>query len=150
MPAARYQQEERVAQLAIFLKALSGGKTVASAACDAGMDRRGLYRLRQKDARFRARWDAALEMQQCRSLDPLELEAERRAVEGTEKPVFRGGKIVGHVRDYSDSMLMFLLKARYPERYDRKSAYQEDTGASDLSGIREALLGKFRQATDRR
>jgi len=152
MPAARYQKRERVAQLAIFLKALSTGKTVRDAAALAEIDRRALYRLRAADTLFAARWQAALDTPKEAPTDPLELEAQRRAVEGTEKPVYRGGTLVGHTRDYSDSMLMFLLKAKYPEKYDRSKADQQDGKAGktdssfDVDGARDALLSKFAQA----
>jgi hypothetical protein len=52
----------------------------------------------------------------------LEDEAVRRAYEGVEKPVCQMGKEVGVIREYSDTMLIFLLKglrpAKYRERYD--------------------------------
>jgi hypothetical protein len=47
----------------------------------------------------------------------MEEEARRRAVEGTKKPIFYRGQVVGHIRDYSDVLLMFLLTAHRPERY---------------------------------
>jgi hypothetical protein len=47
----------------------------------------------------------------------LEDEAVRRAYEGVERPVFQGGKQVGVVREYSDTLLIFLLKALRPEKY---------------------------------
>lgn len=47
----------------------------------------------------------------------LEREAWRRAREGIAEPVFQHGKQVGTIQRYSDNLLMFLLKARAPERY---------------------------------
>jgi len=61
-------------------------------------------------------------------VENLEAEAWRRAVEGVEKPVFQGGVQVGVIREFSDSVLMFLLRARKPEvyweRYDVTKASQ--------------------------
>ena len=168
MPAARYHNRERAAQLATFLKALSLGKTKKAAAEEAGLCLRGLYRLRKTDSIFAARWQAAVTPPGDMPTDPLELEAQRRAVAGTEKPVYRGGALVGHTTDYSDSMLMFLLKAKYPEKYDRtRSTAQKPEGgpggpgkthanagelsreiAGNLAGARDALLSKFLKATD--
>jgi hypothetical protein len=37
-----------------------------------------------------------------------------RAVEGVERPVFQRGQQVGTIREYSDRLLMFMLKARRP------------------------------------
>ena len=47
----------------------------------------------------------------------LEIEAERRAVEGTFKPVVSGGKTITWKHRYSDGLLMFRLKALMPEKY---------------------------------
>jgi hypothetical protein len=50
--------------------------------------------------------------------DILEAEAHRRAVEGVEKPVgWYKGRPGGYVREYSDVLLIFLLKGLRPEKY---------------------------------
>src|SRR5574337_1699712 len=72
---------------------------------------------------FSAAWDAALEL----GTDSLEDEAVRRAHEGTLKPVYQGGKKVGTIREYSDTLLIFMLKARRPERFKERLA-AEHTG----------------------
>ena len=52
----------------------------------------------------------------------------RRAVEGVEQPVYQLGKLVGHVREYSDKLLELYLKSHAPEKYmDRQSV--EHSGA---------------------
>lgn len=54
-----------------------------------------------------------------RAFDRLEGEAYRRAVIGVEEPVFHKGQRVGHVRKYSDTLLIKLLEAndtRYGSR----------------------------------
>ena len=155
MPAAQYHNRERAAQLAAFLKALSLGCTAKKAAAEAGLGLRSLYRMRRVDPLLAARWQAATSALDDTPTDVLELEAQRRAVTGIEKPVFRGGTCVGHTTDYSDSMLMFLLKAKYPEKYDRPrtTAQKPDTAKADttgaaftIAGARDALLSKFAQA----
>ena len=50
----------------------------------------------------------------------LEREAWRRAHDGIAEPVFQHGKQVGTIQRYSDNLLMFLLKARAPDRYGTK------------------------------
>ena len=149
MPAARYQNRERAARLAVFLKALSLGHTVTAAAAEAGMDRRVLYRLRAADPKFAGRWQAALDAHADGSLDPLEEEARRRALEGCEKPIYRGGTLVGHSRDYSDSMLMFLLKAKYPEKYGGRDKPAGQGDGVDHKGALDALRSKFAQKPER-
>lgn len=44
----------------------------------------------------------------------------RRAVKGVDRPVFQGGVQVGTVKDYSDQLLMFFLKANRPKKYREK------------------------------
>lgn len=44
----------------------------------------------------------------------------RRAVEGTEEPVYHLGKQVDTVRKYSDRLLELLLKSNDPEKYSDK------------------------------
>jgi hypothetical protein len=53
--------------------------------------------------------------------DMLEIEAVRRAHGGVLKPVFQGGLFVGHVREYSDTLLIFLLNAARPLKYRANS-----------------------------
>jgi hypothetical protein len=51
------------------------------------------------------------------AVEALELEARRRAEKGVVKPVYYQGEVCGTVREYSDTLLIFLLKAARPERY---------------------------------
>jgi len=70
-----------------------------------------------------------------------------RAVKGTKKPVFRGGEVVGHTTEFSDSMLMQLLKARKPEKYGgaKDTAPTQDM---DIEGARDELFRKFRAVAE--
>lgn len=52
-----------------------------------------------------------------RSIDVLEAEAMRRAVQGVQKPVYHQGEQVGAITDYSDVLLIFLMKGARPEKY---------------------------------
>jgi len=56
--------------------------------------------------------------------DRLEEEAWRRAVEGTVKPVFYKGQQVGGIREYSDTLLIFLLNGMRPEKYKKHSSHE--------------------------
>ncbi|MPZ68594.1 MAG: terminase [Actinobacteria bacterium] len=49
--------------------------------------------------------------------DALEEEAVRRAWHGVDKPVYQGKELVGMIREYSDTLLIFSLKALRPEKY---------------------------------
>jgi hypothetical protein len=53
------------------------------------------------------------------AIELLEGEARRRAHKGTLRPVFYRGEKCGAIREYSDSLMMFILKAKKPEYRDR-------------------------------
>jgi AcrR family transcriptional regulator len=96
-----------------LLTAFGEGLSVAAAAKRAGVGRSTAYEWRSADADFAKAWDEAIEA----GTDVLEDEAVRRAVEGTDEPVFYQGMVCGAVRRYSDTLLIFMLKARRPEKF---------------------------------
>jgi hypothetical protein len=109
-----------------FLDALNRSRGDVSHAADAiGIHRQRAYEHRQHDQEFAQRWEAIVD----RATDEMEAEARRRAVEGCEKPIFYKGEAVGTVREYSDTLLIFLLKARRPHVY-RENHRVEHVGAS--------------------
>lgn len=77
------------------------------------MTRRNFYQWLENDPEFKAKFKIADAM----ALGVLEDEAHRRAVDGTLRPVFQGGKHVGDIREYSDTLMIVLLKARAPHKY---------------------------------
>lgn len=80
--------------------------------------------LRTKDPEFAQLYDFCLG---CYA-ESLREAAHRRAVEGVQKPVFGGrfkDEIVGHITEYSDSLLQTLLKGAFPE-YRGEKDKQED------------------------
>lgn len=103
-----------------FLKELAYSGNVMRAAAAAGRNRQYVYERRETDPVFADAWDAAVED----SGDVLEGEGFRRGVEGVEKPVYQGGELVGKVREYSDALLILLIKhhtakaEKYRERKD--------------------------------
>ena len=97
----------------LFLDTLRRTGNVVRAANNADVARQVVYRARGSSTKFKADWDEALE--EAREL--LESEARRRAEIGVEEPVFYQGEIVGHIRKYSDNLLMFLLKAHWPQKF---------------------------------
>jgi hypothetical protein len=99
-----------------FLEALANGATISSAVKSAGYARPTVYKWRAADVKFAAAWDDAIE----EGTDLLEDEVLRRAKDGVEEPRFYEGEICGHVRKYSDTLAIFLLKARRPEKYSDK------------------------------
>lgn len=110
--ADRFTQEKKRTFLASLAQA---GGNVTAASDESGINRRTAYLWRSNDAAFAAAWDDALNT----GLDELEAEARRRAFDGVEEPVFYKGEVCGHIRRYSDSLIMFMLKAYRPQFRDR-------------------------------
>ena len=90
-----------------FLAQLAQSGNVAASVRASGLSDTSVYRRRQKDDGFRARWVEALREGYAR-LETLLLE---RALNGVEKPVWHGGKQVGTAREYSDRLALALLAA---------------------------------------
>lgn len=100
-----------------FLRVLADTCNVRLACRVAGIGRTTAYRRRDRSPAFAERWDDAVDD----GVDVLEAEAFLRASSGRDKPVYYQGNVVGTVKDYSDSMLMFLLRANRPEKYRNNS-----------------------------
>lgn len=120
-----------------FIRHLREGATVVLAAHLVGLSRTTLYQKRVEDPEFSSAWDVAYEQ----GTDALEAEAERRAVKGVTKPVYHKGEVCGHVQEFSDILLIFLLKARRPEKFrDRVDLSNKDgsIGAGLAAAVRKA------------
>jgi hypothetical protein len=100
-----------------FLMRLKKTGNVRSSADKVGMSRSWVYKFKEQDEAFAEKWTDALEDY----VATLEAEADRRAVKGNKKKVFYGGKEIGTTQDFSDTLLMFRLKALKPERYRDRS-----------------------------
>lgn len=127
-----------------FLCRLAETANIAAACRAAQMPRWMAYRERRKSDPFRKAWDEAMDT----ALDDLESALLERATRGVEKAVFFGGKECGTVRQYSDALAMFLLKARRPETYGRPGETREESesesGAPDVRALIEARLARLR------
>lgn len=122
-----------------FLDTLRATCNVTLAARAVGMARSTLYRLRDQDLDFRAAWDDAVE----EAIDLLEAELHRRAFTGVDRPVFWRGEIqrdaAGRpvtVKDYSDGLAMFLMRAHRPERYRERIEARLSNGLPVRTAIR--------------
>lgn len=104
-PTLRATEKRRV-----FIEALGISANVTQSCRVAKLDRNTAYDWRGNDAEFSLAWDRAVEL----GTDALEDEAVRRGMKGFKKPVFQGGKLIGHVTEHSDTLLIFMLKARRP------------------------------------
>jgi len=118
-----------------FLAAFAEVGTVTRAAEISGVCRKSHTNWLKSDSDYADAF-ALAEQQAC---DRLEQEARRRAVEGVDKPVYQRGVKVGVVREYSDTLLIFLMKGAMPEKYkDRVS--QEFSGRLDHNNVSLAGL----------
>ena len=90
-----------------FCEALAETANVSASARAVGMCPQGAYKLRDRDAAFLEAWQAAL----AQGYERLELMLLERALHGQEKPVWYGGKEVGTMRHYSDSLALHLLRS---------------------------------------
>ena len=106
-----------------FLDALARSANVTEAARAAGLTRDQAVQIYGEDEEFARAWRSAVD----EANDELEREARRRALEGTEEPVFYQGKECARVRRYSDTLMLALLKAERPEKF-------KDRVASEISG----------------
>lgn len=112
-----------------FLELVANSCSIVKAALAIGVSRNHLYRLRDTDANFAIDWDKALQL----GADVLEEEVRRRAVVGVREPVYYKGDVVGHVRKYSDILLIFRLKGLKPDMYrDRYTAELSGPGGTPL------------------
>ena len=91
--------------------------------------RHTIYAWQEHDQEFLLAFHEA----EVQSTESLETEARRRAATGVEEPVYQGGVQVGTVTKYSDTLLIFLLKARAPEKY-REVIKTQGTLASPSGG----------------
>lgn len=86
---------------------------VSEAAEAAGINRTTAYEARKVSESFAAKWDTAIE----KAIDSLEKEAFRRARDGVQKGVYHNGELVATELQYSDTLLIFLMKGHRPEKY---------------------------------
>lgn len=98
---------------ASFLDLLRGGHTVKHACDQAGLGRSTVYDRRGRDGDFADQWAEADEQ----GVEVLEQEARRRAVDGVEDFRIDRDGVEHPFRRYSDTLLIFLLKARRPDVY---------------------------------
>lgn len=145
MPSGKRTPEARKNQaISQFLELLRAGETVVDASRACGFDRGRFYNWRDADPAFAAEWERAY----TDGTDALEAEAQRRGVVGVEKPVTVAGQRE-LVREYSDTLLIFLLKARRPDKYarferpvgtpDNPLTVKVSRDADDLAGVAEVL-----------
>lgn len=110
-------KRKRTTKKGPFLAAFAKLGNVTSACKSAKCSRVQVYAWLKDDPEFAKQFDEA----QQEAMEHLEEEARRRAVTGTLKPVFYLGSQCGQIREYSDTLLIFLMKAGNPQKYRENS-----------------------------
>src|SRR6185369_4243086 len=87
------------------------------------------FELKKNDPTFAEAWNDALD----EASDHLEEEMIRRATTGSLKPVYHGGELVGHIREYSDTLLIFTLKGARPEKYRERFEHSGKIQTEDVT-----------------
>lgn len=121
---------------AAFLEALAETANVTHACKQALVPRRTAYQWREDVPKFADAWDDAVEL----GTDALEDEAVRRAHAGVDKPVFYQGEVCGAIREYSDTLLIFMLKARRPDKFKERAEVNHKS--DPIRVLLEAIDGK--------
>lgn len=139
MPSPRdnYRDSARMA----FLGMLAQTGNVSLSAKAAKLNKSNFYLLYKRDQKFAEAWDEAIRV----SKHSLHDEALRRAVEGVQKPVYQGGKKVGTIREYSDTLLIFMIKLRDKEAraLDNVTVRGDPDNPIRVKLDRDAIIGKL-------
>ena len=147
----------------VFLDHFRQYGNISMSARHAGIERTTVYWWQEHDEDF----PLAFEQAKVEAVERLEEEARRRAVDGTERLKFgQGGRVIidpdtglpYREREYSDTLLIFLLKGLMPDRYAerRKSEVSGPNGGpvqirtyADMSDDDiDAKLKAFAEAED--
>jgi hypothetical protein len=99
-----------------YLTALSEEGTIGAGLKKAAITRSRLFEWREHIPN----WDIREQQARDDFADRVEAEAVRRGVEGVETPVYQAGKLIGYKTEYSDPLLILVLRAVRPDRYREK------------------------------
>lgn len=122
-----------------FCERIAAGDTILDACKAVGYGFRQIFQYRHDDPQFAQKWEDADEM----AIQRMEREADRRAIEGVNEPVFHKGEMVGTIKKFSDTLLIFRLKAKRPE------VYRERADVSGNLDITINLAQRVKAARDR-
>jgi len=113
---SKHTPKLRQQKLDKFLEYLAQGVSIAKSIKLTGCSQSLVYNERTSNPEYAKKWDEA----RCKGAYALEEEAWRRAVEGVPEDIYHRGQVVGTRINYSDTLLIFLLKGLFPERYSDK------------------------------
>lgn len=131
------RQSERLKKRFLESFAMTGNITLSCKTVGIG-SRNTIYKWQEDDDAFASAYREA----EISSTELMEAEAHRRGVLGYDKPVFQQGAQVGVIREYSDTLLIFMLKARNPDKY-RDNANAGASGQPLVKGYPAEMLEKL-------
>lgn len=126
-----------------FIEVLADTGLVSAAAHAVDMSEQSAFRLRRAPGgeSFARAWEAATSAAATRLIDV----AFTRAIDGVDMPVFdRDGCRIGSKRQYSDRLMMFLLRAYRPDRF--RHAHRDERAASEAPPPRDLPVAAAIQA----
>lgn len=123
----------------LYLCVLGNRSRAASAA---GICNTTQWMWRRDDEAFRAAYVRAMEV----ASELHEDEMFRRASEGVLEPVYQGGRLVGSVRKFSDTLLIFALKGAMPDKYADRQKLEHSGQVDVVSKLRAARERVFKRA----
>ncbi|MGE0420734.1 MAG: hypothetical protein AB7O88_00640 [Reyranellaceae bacterium] len=140
-PKRRYSRRVALTpeRLAKFLGALAASGNVRASAEAAGITPKAAYQAKAKDERLAEAWDDARDTYAA----SLERELNERVFKGLRRPVFQGGKLVGHETLKSDALLLAALRANMPEKYSDKldARHHVSGGVLIVPGVAQDAAG---------
>ena len=126
-----------------FLQVLQQTGNVSSAAAGAGLDRSLVYRRRNSNATFRAKWHLAMDQ----ALDDLEAYLWDKAMGKTRlRPSDKGEEAARSVID--EKAAIFLLKAHRPEIFGNAKKRPGMKNSRRVASPRDRLLKKIDQMAE--
>ena len=128
-------QDVRPEQIETFLVTLGDSCNVARSARVAGFSASWAYRLRKRDASFRAGWAEAVREGYAK----LEMVLLERAMKGTPRRIVRRDGSVEIIREYSTQLAVALLR----KHADAAAEAAYEHGEDELKEVRERIIEKL-------
>ena len=144
MGARTLTPKKRPVWVDAFLQHVSLRGNVTEACETAKISRGTPYAFRDDNEWFGQLWEEA----DKKATDRLVAEGWRRAQAGVSEPVFYKGEECGTVQKYSDTLLIFLAKARDPEKYRERHDIKATVELEAGQYLRELIKRRDRSEDD--
>ena len=140
----RLTAAQREAAQETFLEHFAQSANLTASCRMAGIERTTVYGWQEHDETFSMRYQQA----EAEANDVIRAAIFRRAIVGVDKPLHYQGRLVkdengklATVKEYSDTLLIFLAKARMPEFRDKQQV--EVSGSLDVNTLAAEADARF-------